>query len=70
MGKKKLATGTGWDQFATNERLFGVTTDYDETLYTTKLDTNDPEFRRKEKEASRLAREIERVRDSNAKRVE
>ncbi|TPX64830.1 hypothetical protein SpCBS45565_g05604 [Spizellomyces sp. 'palustris'] len=49
-----------WDQFATNEKLFGVTTDFDEHLYTTTVDKSDPNFKRREAEAIRLAREIER----------
>ena len=51
-----------WDQFEANERLFGVTTDFKEEIYTTKLDKNSEEYRRREKEAARLAREIENVR--------
>ncbi|KAJ3271137.1 hypothetical protein HK104_004744 [Borealophlyctis nickersoniae] len=49
-----------WDQFAVNEKLFGVSTDFDEHLYTTTLDKSDPDFRRREAEAIRLAAEIER----------
>ena len=52
-----------WDQFETNEHLFGVTTtDFNEDFYTTKLDRNSGEYRLREKEAVRLAREIESVR--------
>ncbi|KAI8854403.1 hypothetical protein BC829DRAFT_379881 [Chytridium lagenaria] len=40
-----------WDQFSTNERLFGVQTDFEEELYTTAID--------KEAEAARIAREME-----------
>ena len=54
--------GKNWDQFAVNEKLFGVTTDYQEEIYTTKLDKSDPNFKKREAEAERLAREIERVR--------
>lgn len=50
-----------WDQFATNEKLFGVKTDYDEALYTTQLDRNSEQYRKKERDAMRLAREIEKV---------
>ncbi|KAI9348282.1 hypothetical protein DFJ73DRAFT_436796 [Zopfochytrium polystomum] len=54
------AAGAGkWDQFHTNERLFGVTTDFKEELYTTQIDRSAPDFKRKEAEARRLAREIE-----------
>jgi PAB1-binding protein PBP1 len=52
----------GWDQFAVNEKLFGVSTDFREDLYTTRLDKSSEEYRRREKEADRLAREIEGVR--------
>ncbi len=51
-----------WDQFAVNEKLFGVKTDFNEDLYTTKLDKNSEEYKRREKEAARLAREIEKAR--------
>jgi hypothetical protein len=49
----------GWDQFETNARLFGATTSYDENIYTTRIDRNDPSYKRKEAEAARIAREIE-----------
>ncbi|KAI9334591.1 hypothetical protein BDR26DRAFT_936900 [Obelidium mucronatum] len=52
-------TGEKWDQFATNESLFGVQTDFKEEMYTTVIDKSDPNFKRKEAEAARLAREIE-----------
>mmetsp|Transcript_63 Transcript_63/g.171 ORF Transcript_63/g.171 Transcript_63/m.171 type:complete len:570 (-) Transcript_63:18-1727(-) len=50
---------TGWDQFSVNQKLFGYKSTWDETLYTTKLDSTKvtPEM---EKEAARLAKEIER----------
>ncbi|XP_043704837.1 polyadenylate-binding protein-interacting protein 4-like [Telopea speciosissima] len=47
-----------WDQFETNEALFGVKSTFDEELYTTKLEKG-PQMRDLEKEASRIAREIE-----------
>ncbi|KAJ5637659.1 SM domain found in ataxin-2 [Penicillium lividum] len=50
---------SGWDQFETNERLFGAKTSYDENLYTTVIDRSDPAFRQKQVEAARIAREIE-----------
>ncbi|CAG8036848.1 unnamed protein product [Penicillium olsonii] len=50
---------TGWDQFEANERLFGAKTNYDENIYTTRLDRNDPAFKQKQVEAARIAREIE-----------
>lgn len=53
------ANTTGWDQFEANERLFGATSNYDETYYTTTIDRSDPAYKRKEVEAARIAREIE-----------
>lgn len=53
-------SGTGsWDQFEANERLFGATTSYDENIYTTRINRNDPRYKKKEAEAARIAREIE-----------
>eukprot|EP00736_Rhodelphis_marinus_P001914 Rmarinus@m.22323 len=51
-------SGADWDQFGTNEQKFGVTTTYEEEIYTTKLDHSkiDPATRQ---EAAKLAREIE-----------
>ncbi len=56
-----LGKQTRWDQFETNERLFGVETDFHEDDYTTKLDRSDPSFKEKEANALRLAKEIESV---------
>lgn len=56
---------TGWDQFEANERLFGATSNYDETYYTTTIDRSDPAYKRKEAEAARIAREIEGVDTDN-----
>lgn len=49
----------GWDQFETNERLFGATSSYDENIYTTRIDRSDPSYKQREAEAARIAREIE-----------
>lgn len=49
----------GWDQFAVNERKYGVQSTYDENLYTTAIDRSAPTYNRKAAEAERLAREIE-----------
>jgi len=49
---------TSWDQFAINEQMFGITTSFNEDLYTTKLDRNAPDFKEKEKKAQRIASEI------------
>lgn len=51
--------GGKWDQFEQNERLFGVTTTFDENEYTSKINRDDPNFRKREAEAARMAREIE-----------
>ncbi|KAH1055076.1 hypothetical protein J1N35_033141 [Gossypium stocksii] len=47
-----------WDQFETNQKLFGVKSTFNEELYTTKLERG-PQMRELEKEAMRIAREIE-----------
>ena len=60
------AGAAGWDQFEANERLFGATTNYDETFYTTRIDRSDPSYKRKEAEAARIAREIESSDTNNA----
>lgn len=56
--EKEARLGGGWDQFEVNRKLFGVTTSFDESVYTTQLDSSAPGFREKEAEAARLAREI------------
>nr|XP_016462799.1 PREDICTED: polyadenylate-binding protein-interacting protein 3-like isoform X1 [Nicotiana tabacum]XP_016462800.1 PREDICTED: polyadenylate-binding protein-interacting protein 3-like isoform X1 [Nicotiana tabacum]XP_016462801.1 PREDICTED: polyadenylate-binding protein-interacting protein 3-like isoform X1 [Nicotiana tabacum]XP_016462803.1 PREDICTED: polyadenylate-binding protein-interacting protein 3-like isoform X1 [Nicotiana tabacum]XP_016462804.1 PREDICTED: polyadenylate-binding protein-int len=48
----------GWDQFEANETLFGVKSTFNEELYTTKLEKG-PLMSELEKEALRIAREIE-----------
>lgn len=50
---------TQWDQFAVNEKKFGVKSSYDEHFYTTKINKNDPNYEKRLKEAERIAREIE-----------
>ncbi|KAK1092865.1 poly(A)-binding protein binding protein [Friedmanniomyces endolithicus] len=57
---------TGWDQFATNEKLYGVRTTYDENIYTTAIDRRDPRYKQREAEAARIAREIEGSSAANA----
>ncbi|GLT49703.1 hypothetical protein SLA2020_232420 [Shorea laevis] len=47
-----------WNQFETNELLFGVKSTFNEELYTTKLEKG-PQMRELEKEAMRISREIE-----------
>lgn len=48
-----------WNQFETNERLYGVKTDYDENIYTTSIDRSHPSYKQRMAAADRLAREIE-----------
>ncbi|PWY99768.1 hypothetical protein BCV70DRAFT_112911 [Testicularia cyperi] len=50
--------GKAWDQFAANEARFGIKSDYQETLYTTTLDRSGKDFKAREREADRIAREI------------
>lgn len=64
MSLESSQTG-GWDQFEVNERLFGATTSYDENLYTTRIDRNDPSYKKREAEAARIAREIEGTQSDN-----
>ncbi|RDX57316.1 hypothetical protein OH76DRAFT_1334558 [Lentinus brumalis] len=52
------ASGGSWDQFAANEKLFGVTAGFDEELYTTKINRDAPDFKEKERKAQQIANEI------------
>ncbi len=59
-GSLEKSSSTGrWDQFAENERLFGLQTDYDENIYTTAIDKSHPQYRERIAAAERKAREIE-----------
>lgn len=58
--------GTGWDQFAVNERNFGTQSTYNEEEYTTSIDRSHPEYKRRAAQADRLAKEIEGSAPSNA----
>jgi PAB1-binding protein PBP1 len=53
------SNGGAWDQFAANEALFGLKTDYDENIYTTRIDKSHPEYSKRYATADRKAREIE-----------
>ncbi|BGP22626.1 poly(A)-binding protein binding protein [Rhodotorula toruloides] len=55
---KGPARGRGWDQFAANERQFGLRTDYDDEIYTTKLDRSGADYKERERRAAQLEREI------------
>ncbi|EEU48001.1 uncharacterized protein NECHADRAFT_90259 [Fusarium vanettenii 77-13-4] len=57
---ERSGNNAGWDQFAENERLFGLTTDYDENIYTTAINKSHPQYRERIAAADRKAREIER----------
>jgi PAB1-binding protein PBP1 len=57
-------SGGSWDQFAANEKLFGLKTDFDEELYTTRLDRSAPDYKDREKWAIEKANEIQRVSSS------
>jgi PAB1-binding protein PBP1 len=59
-GRMKTSSGAAWDQFAENKRLFGLTTDYDENIYTTTIDKSHPQYKQRLAEADKKAREIER----------
>lgn len=65
-GRMKTSTGAVWDQFAENERRFGLTTDYDENIYTTTIDKSHPQYKQRVAEAEKKAREIERSTTNNA----
>lgn len=57
-GPGASAGGGSWDQFAANERLFGVRTHFDEDEYTTRLDRTAKDFKERERRAEQLAAEI------------
>lgn len=59
--EKPSGGGGAWDQFAENERLFGLKTDYDENIYTTAIDRSHPQYKERLAAAERKAREIERT---------
>lgn len=58
--------GANWDQFAANERMYGVQSSYNENIYTTEINRSDPQYRRREAEAARIAAEIEGSAPANA----
>ncbi|KAG0313890.1 hypothetical protein BGZ99_008518 [Dissophora globulifera] len=65
LGESHTNGRAGWDQFAVNERLFGVKTDFDEELYTTKLDRSGADFKAREQQAILIANEIQQSATSN-----
>lgn len=60
-GPGAVGSNGSWDQFATNERMFGVKTSFNEELYTTKLDRTTPDFKERERRAMAIAQEIMNV---------
>lgn len=58
--------GAAWDQFAANEKLFGVKSNYDDHFYTTQINKNAPDYASKLAAADKLARAIEKSTSSNA----
>lgn len=58
-GMSNSESGSGWDQFAVNEQKFGLQTTYDENIYTTTIDRSHPDYQRRQRDADRIAREIE-----------
>ncbi|CAG8591949.1 771_t:CDS:10 [Paraglomus occultum] len=61
-----MDAGNGnWDQFAANEQLFGLKTDFDEEIYTTKLDRSKADFKERERQAIQLANEITKTQTTN-----
>ncbi|KAI2631845.1 hypothetical protein GGR54DRAFT_2368 [Hypoxylon sp. NC1633] len=60
MSLEKPGTGGTWDQFAVNERQFGIKSTYDENIYTTAIDKSHPQYKERVAAAERKAREIER----------
>ncbi|KAG0981807.1 hypothetical protein G6F29_006789 [Rhizopus arrhizus] len=61
---------TAWDQFAVNEKLFGLKTDFNEEIYTTRLDRSAPGFKDREKRAIKVANEIQKVSTTNVHMLE
>ena len=60
------SSGEAWDQFKTNERMFGLKSDYDENIYTTTIDRSNPLYAMRERNAARIAQEIEASTSGNA----
>ncbi|CAG8554065.1 14176_t:CDS:10, partial [Gigaspora rosea] len=66
----KESANASWDQFAVNEQLFGLTTDYNEEIYTTKLDRSKADYKERERKAINIANEITRESTTNAHMLE
>lgn len=57
-GTMRSSGGAVWDQFAENERRFGIKTDYDENIYTTPIDKSHPQYKQRVADADKKAKEI------------
>ncbi|KAK4521231.1 PHO85 cyclin-1 [Mucor velutinosus] len=62
--------GGSWDQFAANEKLFGLKTDFDEEIYTTPLNRSAPGYKDREKRAIKMANEIQKTATTNVHMLE
>lgn len=62
---ESTASGT-WDQFEANSQLFGLKSDYDENIYTTRIDRQNPQYRQRLAAAEKIAQEIEAGSATNA----
>jgi hypothetical protein len=65
LGDTNHHSSASWDQFAANERLFGVRTDFDEEIYTTKLDRTGADYKAREQHAIQIAQEIQQSVSNN-----
>ncbi|KAF2651361.1 hypothetical protein K491DRAFT_607077 [Lophiostoma macrostomum CBS 122681] len=59
MSLEDTGRSSKWDQFSTNEQLFGVKSNYDESYYTTTIDRSNPQYAERAARAEKIAREIE-----------
>lgn len=58
-GGAGLGSGSAsFDQFHANKQRFGISSTYDEHLYTTVIDKSHPEYKQREQRAERIAAEI------------
>lgn len=69
-GDLETSGGGSWDQFAANEKLFGLKTDFDEEMYTTALNRSAPGYKDREKRAVKIANEIQKTSVTNVHMLE
>ncbi|CAG8532089.1 14193_t:CDS:10 [Funneliformis caledonium] len=67
---REHSNNVSWDQFAVNEQLFGIKTDFNEEIYTTKLDRSRADFKERERQAIAIANEITRSSTTNVHMLE